>query len=56
VVGSTIGLPGLWVLTAVTIGGGVMGIYGMLIGVPLCAAAYRLFADHVNGKNRAKQG
>ena len=56
VVGSSIGLPGLWVLAAVTIGGGVMGISGMLLGVPLCAAAYRLFADHVNSKNRAKQG
>ncbi len=56
VVGSSIGLPGLWVLAAVTIGGGVMGISGMLLGVPLCAAAYRLFADHVNGKNSMKQG
>lgn len=51
VVGSSIGLPGLWVLAAVTIGGGVMGVSGMLLGVPLCAAAYRLFADQVNGRN-----
>lgn len=55
VVGSSIGLPGLWVLAAVTIGGGVMGVSGMLLGVPLCAAAYRLFADHVNSRNRAQQ-
>lgn len=48
VVGSSIGLPGLWVLAAVTIGGGVMGITGMLFGVPLAAALYRLLREHVN--------
>lgn len=42
VVGSSIGLPALWVLAAVTIGGGLFGIIGMLLGVPLAAAAYRL--------------
>lgn len=42
VVGSSIGLPGLWVLAAVTIGGGIFGIGGMLLGVPLTAAVYRL--------------
>ena len=50
VVGNSIGLPGLWVLAAVTIGGGVMGVGGMLIGVPLSAALYKLFANHVNRK------
>ncbi|MBR5319717.1 MAG: AI-2E family transporter [Peptococcaceae bacterium] len=54
VVGNSIGLPGLWVLAAVTIGGGVMGVGGMLIGVPMSAALYRLFADHVNGKLETK--
>lgn len=47
VVGSSMGLPGIWVLAAVTIGGGVMGITGMLIGVPLAAAAYRLLQQSV---------
>lgn len=42
VVGSSIGLPGIWVLAAVTVGGGVLGIGGMLVGVPLTAAAYQL--------------
>ena len=50
VVGNSIGLPGLWVLASVTIGGGVMGVAGMLIGVPLSAALYKLFANHVNRK------
>lgn len=48
VVGSSMGLPGIWVLAAVTIGGGVMGITGMLIGVPLAATAYRLLQENVN--------
>ena len=42
VVGSSIGLPGIWVLAAVTVGGGIMGIPGMLIGVPLASAVYQL--------------
>ena len=50
VVGESIGLPGLWVLAAVTIGGGVMGIWGMLIGVPLVATLYRLIREDVNRK------
>ena len=48
VVGSSMGLPGIWVLAAVTVGGGVMGIPGMIIGVPLAAAAYRMLRDNVN--------
>lgn len=42
VVGSSIGLPGIWVLAAVTVGGGIFGIGGMLIGVPMTAAVYQL--------------
>lgn len=48
VVGSSMGLPAIWVLAAVTIGGGVMGIAGMLIGVPLAATIYRLLREDVN--------
>ena len=50
VVGESIGLPGLWVLAAVTIGGGVMGIGGMLVGVPLVAAAYKLIGEDIREK------
>ena len=56
VVGSSIGLPGIWVLAAVTIGGGVLGVSGMLIGVPLSAAAYKLFAEHVNRRAAVDSG
>lgn len=48
VVGSSLGLPGIWVLAAVTIGGGILGVGGMLLGVPLAAAAYRILRDDVN--------
>ncbi len=47
VVGSSMGLPGIWVLAAVTVGGGLAGILGMLLGVPLAAAAYRIIWDDV---------
>ncbi|MDM8299945.1 AI-2E family transporter [Collinsella tanakaei] len=49
VVGSSIQLPGIWVLAAVTIGGGAFGIAGMFVGVPLAAAAYRLLRNDVYG-------
>lgn len=45
VVGKSIGLPAIWVLAAVTIGGALMGILGMLIGVPIAAAIYRLVRE-----------
>ena len=48
VVGSSLGLPAIWVLTAVTIGGGLMGIPGMLLCVPLASALYRLIKEDVN--------
>ena len=54
VVGSSMGLPSIWVLTAVTVGGGVMGIGGMLIGVPLAAVIYRLVREDVNRGRRKK--
>lgn len=42
VVGTSIGLPGVFVLAAVIIGGGLGGVVGMLLGVPLTATAYKL--------------
>ena len=54
VVGESIGLPGVWVLAAVTVGGGVMGIPGMLIGVPLASVAYRLVDRDVRAREMGK--
>ena len=48
VVGSSMGLPAIWVLAAVTIGGGIMGIIGMVISVPIAATAYRLLQKDLN--------
>lgn len=45
VVGNSIGLPALWVLAAITVGGSLMGISGMLLGVPIFAALYRLLRE-----------
>ena len=55
VVGSSIGIPGLWVLAAVTIGGGLYGILGMLVGVPLTATIYRLIKEDIKRREK-KQG
>lgn len=52
VVGESIGLPGVWVLAAVTVGGGVLGIPGMLIGVPLASTAYRLLCRDVKAREQ----
>lgn len=49
VVGSSMGLPAIWVLAAVTVGGGIMGIPGMLLGVPIAAALYRLLREELYG-------
>jgi predicted PurR-regulated permease PerM len=48
VVGSSLGLPGIWVLAAVTVGGGVMGVLGMLLGVPLAATIYTLVKNDMH--------
>ena len=48
VVGGSVGLPSIWVLAAVTIGGSVMGVAGMLIFIPLCSVFYSLLKDETN--------
>lgn len=55
VVGSSIGLPGILVLATVTVGGGVFGIPGMLIGVPLVSAIYRIIRDDLERKRKNKE-
>ena len=47
VVGSSVGLPGIWVLAAVTVGGGLGGITGMLLAVPVTATIYKLLQKDV---------
>ena len=50
VVGSSVGLPGIWVLAAVTVGGGFGGVAGMLLAVPATATIYRLLQADVRRK------
>lgn len=47
VVGTSVGLSGLWVLFAITLGGGLFGLMGMLLGLPTFAVLYRLCGDEV---------
>ena len=54
VVGNSVGLPSIWVLVAVTVGGSMMGIVGMLIFIPLCSVLYALLRDGVNARLRRK--
>lgn len=55
VVGSSLGLPAIWVLAAVTVGGGMLGVIGMWLGVPLAAACYRLLREDVNKPFRERK-
>ena len=54
VVGSSVGLPGLWVLAAITVGGSLMGVLGILLSVPVAASLYRLLRDDLARRERAR--
>lgn len=47
VVGGSVGLPSIWVLAAVTIGGNLMGIVGMLVFIPIVSVIYTIFREFV---------
>ena len=47
VVGGSVGLPSIWVLAAVSIGGSLMGVIGMLIFIPIVSVLYALFREFV---------
>ena len=56
VVGTSLGLPGIWVLAAVTVGGGIKGIAGMLFSVPIAATIYKLIsADLVSRETEGRK-
>ena len=54
VVGNSVGLPGIWVLMAVTVGGSAMGVVGMLVMIPACSVAYSLLRTATRRKLRQK--
>lgn len=47
IVGNSIGLPGMWVLLAITVGGAVNGVFGMIVAVPIAGTLYQIIKDHV---------
>ncbi|MGI6069412.1 MAG: AI-2E family transporter [Blautia sp.] len=55
VVGSSVGLPSIWVLVAVTVGGNLMGIAGMLIFIPGMSVLYSLFREWVYGRLKRRK-
>ena len=55
VVGSSVGLPSMWVLVAVTLGGSMMGVLGMLVDIPMFSVFYRLIREAVSDRLKAKQ-
>lgn len=56
VMGNAIGLPAIWVLFAVVVGEGLMGLLGMLLFIPLTSVAYTLLREHVRQRlDRAQE-
>ena len=55
VVGSSVGLPGIWVLMAVSIGGSLMGVAGMLVFIPLTSTVYALLKESVYRREKELQ-
>lgn len=54
VVGNSLGLPALWVLVAVTVGGGIGGVIGMLVAVPIVSSIYQLVQNDVRKRRAVK--
>ncbi len=55
VVGNSVGLPAIWVLMAVSLGGSLFGVAGMLFFIPLMSSCYTLLKESVNKRNEGKQ-
>ena len=55
VVGNSVGLPSMWVLMAVSLGGSLFGVAGMLFFIPLLSTCYVLLRESVNNRNARKQ-
>ncbi len=55
IVGNSVGLPGLWIIFAILIAGGLFGIPGMIIGTPTFAIIYTLANNYIDKKIKAKE-
>lgn len=56
IMSNAIDIPSIWVLVAVTLGGGIMGIPAMLLFIPLTAVAFHLVSEYVSKKEQAARG
>lgn len=56
VVGNSVGLPSIWVLVAVTLGGSIFGVLGMLVFIPLTSVFYSLFRQYVLRRTEKRKG
>lgn len=54
IAGEKIGLPAVWVLAAITIGGSLFGIWGMLVGIPVASIIYTLFHEFIDNRLKDK--
>lgn len=52
IMSTSVGLPGVWVLAAITVGGSISGVVGMLIAVPIVAVAYQVLQEQVRKKEK----
>ena len=55
ILGDSTGLPAVWILIAILIGGGLFGVLGMFLGVPVCAVVYMLFKDFIERRLKNRQ-
>ena len=55
ILGDSTGLPAVWILIAILVGGGLFGMLGMFLGLPVCAVVYMLFKDFIEGRLRKRQ-
>jgi len=55
ILGDSTGLPAVWILISIIIGGGLFGMLGMFLGVPVCAVIYMLFKDFIENKLRKRR-
>jgi len=54
-VGTSIGLPGMWVLVAVSVGGSIMGVGGMFLMIPLSSVVYSVFRIYTNKRLKKRE-
>ncbi len=55
IVGNSVGLPGIWVMLAVLVGGNGFGVIGMLVAVPIASVVYTLIKEYVNSKKELEK-